>query len=447
MISRKSQKEVQPEILVAEDSPTQAELLRFLLEENGYAVTVTSNGKQALEAARRRKPMLVISDVVMPEMDGYTLCRAIKSDRNLRDVPVMIVTSLSSIQDIAMGLDCGVDNFIRKPYDHDTLISRIDYILSNRKLRKAMKLQMGLEIFLAGKKYYINSEREQILDLLVSSYEEALQLNGALQHSEREVRTLNADLESRAGELEAANRELEEFSHSVSHDLRGPLRHIDAYSTMLEEEYGDRLEGEGSEYLQRLRDAAKRMSQLIDDLLHLSRVTKVEMRREEADLTSLAHEVVFDLRSSQPERRVSVYIEPGMRALCDPRLIRIALENLLGNAWKFTGRCDDAVIEFGVTEHDGVPTYFVRDNGAGFDMAYADSLFSPFKRLHSDSEFPGTGVGLATVQRIVHRHGGRLFAQAEVGKGAEFHFTLEPGPVAGHRDQQILRHRESVPVI
>lgn len=447
MISRRSQKEVQPEILVAEDSPTQAELLRLLLQENGYAVTVTGNGKQALEAARRRKPMLVISDVVMPEMDGYALCRAIKSDRNLQDVPVMIVTSLSGIQDIALGLDSGVDNFIRKPYDHDALISRIDYILSNRKLRKAMKLQMGLEIYLAGKKYYINSEREQILDLLVSSYEEALQLNGALQHSEREVRALNADLELRAGELEASNRELEEFSHSVSHDLRGPLRHIDAYGTMLEEEYGDRLEGEGREYLQRLRDAAKRMSQLIDDLLHLSRVTRVEMRREEADLTALAHEVVSDLRSSQPDRRVSVHIEPGMRALCDPRLIRVALENLLGNAWKFTGKRHDPEIEFGMTEHDGVPAYFVRDNGAGFDMAYAGSLFSPFKRLHSDNEFPGTGVGLATVQRIVHRHGGRLFADAEVGKGAEFHFTLEPGPVGAHGDQQTLSHRESVPVI
>lgn len=446
MISRRSQKEAQPEILIAEDSPTQAELLQFLLQENGYAVTVTSNGKQALEAARRRKPTLVISDVVMPEMDGYALCRAIKADRNLKDVPVMIVTSLSGIQDIALGLDCGVDNFIRKPYDHDALISRIDYILSNRKLRKSMKLQMGLEIYLAGKKYYINSEREQILDLLVSSYEEALQLNGSLQHREREVRALNADLESRAGELEATNRELEEFSHSVSHDLRGPLRHINAYSTMLEEEYGDRLEGEGKEYLRRLQDAAKRMSQLIDDLLHLSRVTKAEMRREEADLTALAHKIVFGLQSSQPDRRVSVHVEPGMRASCDPRLIRIALENLLGNAWKFTGKRDDPEIEFGMTERDGVPTYFVRDNGAGFDMAYADNLFSPFKRLHSDSDFPGTGIGLATVQRIVHRHGGRLFAQAAVGKGAEFSFTLEPGSVAGRGDQQMLSPRETVPM-
>ncbi|HEV8692676.1 MAG TPA: response regulator [Lysobacter sp.] len=446
MTSRKSRKSSQLEILVAEDSPTQAELLRHLLQENDYAVTVTSNGKQALEAARRRKPTLIISDVVMPEMDGYSLCKAIKDDKNLKDVPVIIVTSLSGIQDIAFGLDCGVDNFIRKPYDNDALISRIDYILSNRKLRKSAKMQMGLEVVLAGKKYYINSEREQILDLLVSSYEEALQLNGALQHSEREVRALNASLESRAAELEAANRELEAFSHSVSHDLRGPLRRISAYSSMLEEEYGDRLEGEGRDYLQRLRDATKRMSQLIDDLLKLSRVTRAEMRREGADLTALALEILSQLQSSQPGRQVDVHVERGMRASCDPRLIRIALENLLGNAWKFTGKRNFAHIEFGVAELEGVPTYFVRDNGSGFDMAHADNLFSPFTRLHSDDDFPGTGVGLATVQRIVHRHGGRLFAQAEVEKGAEFYFTLEPGFTPGHKDQQTLR-RESAPAI
>jgi light-regulated signal transduction histidine kinase (bacteriophytochrome) len=287
-----------------------------------------------------------------------------------------------------------------------------------------MKMQIGLEIFLAGRKYYINSEREQILDLLVSSYEEALHLNEALKRSEWEVRALNVDLEQRAAELEVANNELEAFSHSVSHDLRAPLRQINGYVSILEEDCADRLDGDARRYLQQLRASTTRMSELIDDMLHLSRVTRAELMLESTDLSTIAGEVVNDLRRSQPERMIEVHVQPGIRAQCDSRLIRIALENLLGNAWKFTGKRPDPCIEFGVIDRAGTPTYFVRDNGAGFDMAYADSLFSPFRRLHTEEEFPGTGIGLATVQRIVHRHGGRLSVQAEVGKGAEFFFTL-----------------------
>ncbi len=225
-------------------------------------------------------------------------------------------------------------------------------------------------------------------------------------------------------ELSAVNKELEAFSYSVSHDLRGPLRAIDGFSQALLEDYGERVDAEGQEYLARVRAAARRMGQLIDDLLTLSRITRSEVRREEVDLSNLAGAIALELREQAPQREADFAIEPSIRAQGDPRLLHIALENLLSNAWKFTRNGAGARIEFGRTEHDGKPAYFVRDNGVGFDMAYGDKLFGAFQRLHDAREFPGTGVGLATVQRIVHKHGGRVWAQAQAGEGATFYFTL-----------------------
>jgi light-regulated signal transduction histidine kinase (bacteriophytochrome) len=240
------------------------------------------------------------------------------------------------------------------------------------------------------------------------------------------IRQLNEDLERRIRELAAVNRELETFSYSVSHDLRAPLRGIDGFSQALLEEYGDRLDATGHDYLRRVRSAAQRMAELIDDLLDLSRVTRREMRREFVNLSALARAVVDQLQRSEPGRRVEVAVVPGLVATGDPHLVRVLLENLLGNAWKFTSREAHARIEFGARDDGPAPVYFVRDNGVGFDMAYAGKLFGAFQRLHGMAEFPGTGIGLATVQRIVHRHGGRVWVEAEPGKGAVFFFTLQP---------------------
>ena len=246
--------------------------------------------------------------------------------------------------------------------------------------------------------------------------------------AEEQVLRLNAELEQKVAErtvqLEAANKELEAFSYSVSHDLRAPLRGIDGFSLALMEDYADRLDAQGQDYLRRIRAATQRMARLIDDLLNLSRITRGELRRETADLSALASSVAEQLRKTYTERQVEFRIAQGVRAQGDPQLLRIALENLLGNAWKFTGKTADAVVEFGVTEGDGGPAYFVRDNGAGFDVAYAGKLFGAFQRLHDVREFEGTGIGLATVQRIVRRHGGRVWAEGEPGRGATFYFTL-----------------------
>ena len=234
---------------------------------------------------------------------------------------------------------------------------------------------------------------------------------------------LNLALSRQTAELEASNRELASFSHSVSHDLRAPLRAVDGFSQALLEDYGSKLDAQALEYLQRLRAATGRMGDLIDDLLQLSRVTRETMRWEKVDLSALATEIAAELDESEPSRAVVWKIEPGLLTTGHPRLLGVLLRNLLGNAFKFTGKTPEATIEFGAEQREGKMVYFAKDNGAGFNMAYADKLFAPFQRLHAMEEFPGNGVGLATVQRVVHRHGGRVWAEAEVGKGATFRFT------------------------
>ena len=225
-------------------------------------------------------------------------------------------------------------------------------------------------------------------------------------------------------QAERSNAELESFSFSVSHDLRAPLRGIDGFSQALLEDYSDRLDNVGQDYLKRVRSGAQRMGQLIDDLLELSRLTRSEMRYDEVDLSAIAGDITGGLREGEPHRQVDLSISPALVVRGDPTLLRAVLSNLLGNAWKFTAGKELARIEFGVDESEEGKAYFVRDNGAGFDMAYADKLFGVFQRLHDTTEFPGTGIGLAIVQRAVHRHGGRVWGTGEVDKGATFHFTL-----------------------
>lgn len=224
--------------------------------------------------------------------------------------------------------------------------------------------------------------------------------------------------------LEAANKELEVFSYSVSHDLRAPLRTIDGFSQALIEDYPDRLDEQGRYYLERVRAGTQRMAELIDDILQLSRLTRTEMRFETVDISMLAESAIADLRRAEPLRQVEVSIQPDLMAEGDHNLLRIALVNLLANAWKFTGRQPEARIELGAMCDGDVRVFFVRDNGVGFDMTYVNKLFGAFQRLHTTSEFPGTGIGLATVQRIIRRHGGRVWAEGAVNQGATFYFAL-----------------------
>jgi signal transduction histidine kinase len=250
----------------------------------------------------------------------------------------------------------------------------------------------------------------------------------ALRESEEHVRRLNEELEQRViertTELRAANKELEGFAYSVAHELRSPLRSMDGFSLALLEDYGDRLDADGQDCIRRVRAASQRMAQLVDDLLYLSRVTRREVCRERVDLSALARTITAELQGTQPERQVEFVIAKGVVAQGDSHLLRVVMESLLDNAWKFTSKHPRARIEFGITKHDGEVTYFVRDDGVGFDMTYADKLFGTFQRLHAITEFEGTGVGLATVQRIIDRHGGRVWAEGAPEQGATFYFTV-----------------------
>lgn len=243
-----------------------------------------------------------------------------------------------------------------------------------------------------------------------------------------EVQRLNAELELRVGErtaeLERTNKELEAFSYSVSHDLRTPLRAIDGFSQALLEDYSAQLDDTGRDYLARVRSGAQRMGRLIDDLLKLARVSRAALNHEVIDLSTIAEEIVGDLRASDPGRTVDIRITSKLTAVGDMHLMRIVLENLLNNAWKYSSKTEKACIEFGMRQYRGEACYFVQDNGAGFDMAYAGKLFGAFQRLHDAKDYPGTGVGLATVQRIIHRHGGHIWADAAIDKGSTFYFTL-----------------------
>ena len=258
---------------------------------------------------------------------------------------------------------------------------------------------------------------------LLSPFEMALR---GYRRANDELRSMNVELERQAERLALVNGELESFSYSVSHDLRAPLRSIDGFSQALLEDYGDVLDAEGKKFLGFVRDSAQHMAHLIDDLLSLAHVTRSPVHRKPVDMSAVARRIVERLRAAAPTRAVDVVVADSVVADGDERLVTIALENLLGNAWKFTSKQDDAKIEFGVRREGARAVYFVRDNGAGFDMTHAAKLFGAFQRLHSSKEFEGTGIGLATVQRVVHRHGGQVWAEGTPGKGASFYFTLEP---------------------
>ena len=361
---------------------------------------------------------------------AYVLARYELHDR-LRDYFAIIgVVSAASLL-LALLITLWLQTFITRPVLSIARVARRVVDEDNYSLR-AQKISDD-EVGVLADSF------NKMLSVIDQRTEDLEQSNRRLEHeiaerarAENEIHELNTDLERRVQErtaqLNVTNQELEAFCYSVSHDLRGPLRAIDGFSEALIEELPAEMPGESQRYLDRIRAATVRMGQLIDDLLNLSRVSRSELNARTVDLTRLCEEVIDSLSQGQRGRRVDVSIWEGMTVEADERLLRTAMENLLGNAWKFTQHIERPCIEVGVLREPERSVYFVRDNGPGFDMAYADKIFGAFQRLHAVTEFPGTGIGLATVQRIIHRHGGRIWADARVGKGAVFHFTLAPEP-------------------
>ena len=567
-------------ILIAEDSPTQAENLRYFLEQHGYQVVTAKNGREALEMMARYKPNLLISDVVMPEMDGYELCDCIRSDPNLKDLPVIFLTVLDDPAEIMKSLECGADGFIVKPFKEEPLLERIRLMSASQNLRKHEEKQEPVEVVFRGQKYRVNADRSQIMNLLLSTYEAAVEQNSQLLKAQTEMKSqaaelaaqgkelqrlasfpqmnpqpvlemdidgrityynqaavealekigkgadlrnflpddlmdilatakqtgerrfqrevvvdgavffesfhfaeqfkalrlyavditeckrqenemqkllaeqqalteelvatneelatqteeltlqkeelerLNDNLSSEQQLLETANEELESFSYSVSHDLKTPVRAIEGFSRMLMTEHADKLDAEALRLLQVITTNTKLMHHFIDDLLALSRLGRWQLRKSVVNLNSMTRQVFDQLRAQTPERDLQLTLRDLPPGLGDQSLLYQVMQNLLGNAVKFTSYRKIAVIEVGGRTEGKENIYYVKDNGAGFDERYVTNLFRPFQRLHICAEYEGTGIGLAIVKRIIQRHGGRVWAEGKLGEGATFYFTL-----------------------
>jgi signal transduction histidine kinase len=309
-----------------------------------------------------------------------------------------------------------------------------DFSTEKAQLEAAQRSVLNILDDFSEERAHLRDTQRAELNILEDFDEEKAKVELVNQQLEREVedrKRVEAQVQRVNRELLASNKELEAFSYSVSHDLRAPLRSIDGFSQALLEDCADALDERGKSYLHRVRAAAQRMGSLIDDFLNLAKVTRAEVHVERLSISNLARSVAAELQKTQPERQVDFQIEDGLEAAADTRLLRIVLENLLGNAWKFTSKRTHATIQIGAVEAKGAHAYFVRDNGAGFDASYAERLFGAFQRLHAMTEFPGTGVGLATVQRIIQRHGGRVWAEGVVDRGATFYFTLAETPLWG----------------
>ena len=531
-------------LLIVDDDPTSLKLLRVQLEAEGHAVFEAHDGVDALALLNRQRVDAVISDILMPRMDGYRFCHEIRMNVRLHDLPFILYTAtFTSPGDEQLALNVGADKYLPKPASAEIIIAALhevsamphaasqpealqevevlkeysEQLVSKLKNRNTA-LQEQTEVLRLSEARFTNivnlaadaiisvDEKQRILifnqgaerifgytaaemlgqplDVLLPAHlavahrahvrrfatepgpardmNRCAEIRGrrrdgtefpaeasiskvkengefkftvflrdvsAREQAEEEIRQLTINLEQRVlertDELQAANRELEAFSYSVSHDLRAPLRSIDGFSQRLLEDYADRLDNQAKDHLKRIYGATQRMEHLIDGMLTLSGVTRTEIHRKSVDLSALAADVCAEFQKSEPGRKVDWCIESGLIAVGDERLLRVLLINLLGNAWKFTGNTTNAKIEFGSMQNsDGAMEFFVRDNGAGFDMSYAIKLFGPFQRLHLLSEYPGTGIGLATVKRIVVRHGGHVWAKGTVDQGATFYFTL-----------------------
>ena len=418
-------------VLIVEDSMVQAELLRRVLVRAGYRITLAKDGAEGLAAARKAPPRLIISDITMPVMDGFEMCQTIRQDAALKDTPVILLTMLADAKDVIHGLTAGADCYVTKPFNEPYLLSRIKAILAEPPKRGDEEAE--LELTLNEQKYRVRVEPERILNLLVSTYENAVIQNRELMTAQDRLKELSEHLEEKARKLQEVNNDLEGFAYSVSHDLRSPLRAIDGFSNMVLNRYTDKLDDDGRRLLNVIRDNTLKMSHLIDDILAFSRVGRLGISMAEINMDGMAREVFEELRTAEAGHEISVEIDPLPAACGDLAMLRQVWVNLLGNAIKFTGQKSAAKVHVGSYPDGNQNVFFVKDNGAGFDMQYADKLFGVFQRLHGIEEFDGTGIGLAIVKRIVTRHGGRVWAEGKVGEGATIYFTM-PLVAPGNRN-------------
>jgi two-component system, sensor histidine kinase and response regulator len=391
-------------ILLVDDQPDNLLSAEAVLESLGEEIVKAESGREALRQLLEHDFAVIVLDVMMPDMDGFETAALIRERERSRHTPIIFLTALGRGEEhIRRGYTVGAADYLTKPFVPEILRTKVSVFVELHRKTALLRHQ------------------SQQLERQNSELQEAIQRSW---RAEEEIKALNRHLERRVAELDNLNRELETFSYTVSHDLRGPLSRISGFSRALLESYRDQLDDQGRLYLNRIEHSARRTNQLVDDLLSLSRVTRVEMSRQIVDLSGIVHSIAAELVAREPARAVQFVIAEDVHAWGDPDLLRAALLNLLENSWKFTRKHDRARIEFGVMESAKGHTYFLRDDGAGFEMAQAARLFTAFQRLHKASDFEGTGVGLATVERIVRRHGGQIWAEGHMERGATFYFTL-----------------------
>ena len=391
-------------ILLVDDQPENLFSAEAVLESLGEEIVKAESGREALRRLLDDDFAVILLDVMMPDMDGFETASLIRQRERSRLTPIIFLTALGrSEEHMLRGYGIGAVDYITKPFVPEILRSKVSvFVELNRKTR-------------------LLAEQSRLLETQNAELQQAISRS---HQAEDEIKSLNRHLERQLDELEEVNRELEAFSYSVSHDLRGPLSRVAGYARALFEFHSGELDDQGRVFLERIDNSARRMCDLVEDLLNFSRLTRVEMQEERLDLTAMVTGIAAELAARDPERVAEFVIAPGVEGWGDPSLIRAVLLNLLENAWKYTAKHAAARIEFGTEYTPEGLAYYLRDDGAGFDMTHAVRLFRPFQRLHKHSEFEGAGIGLATVERIIRRHGGRIWATGEVERGAAFFFTL-----------------------
>jgi two-component system sensor histidine kinase/response regulator len=378
--------EINKLILIIDDNPVNIQVLAAVLTDAGYQTGVAMSGKQAFEFLEENIPALILLDIMMPEMDGFEVCERIKMNDNHKNIPVIFLTAKSENADILKGFKVGGVDYIVKPFNNAELRARVG----------------------------THMELKQSRDALVKLNEQICQMNEELEQRVAE----------RTVKLKMLNDEQAAFSYAIAHDLRSPLRAMNGYSRFMLEDYSDKMDDDGKDLLQKINSNTLRIADLIDHLLSYSRLSRTEITRTLLNLNELVQSVVQDLQQNQQQRKIQFIVRdlPGINA--DATMITQLFIQLVSNAVKFTSKVEEAVIEIGINLVGNETVFFVRDNGAGFDMEFYNKLFGVFQRLHGVNEFEGYGIGLTFAKAIVDKHGGRIWAESEENKGATFYFTL-----------------------
>jgi signal transduction histidine kinase len=416
-------------ILIVEDSPTQTKMLRFILEENGYIVDSANNGVKALEFIRQKKPNLIITDIIMPVMDGFALCKAVKSNPELKSIPIMLLTSLSDPQDVIKGLQAGADSLLTKPYEDTFLIVCIQNIFANQAIRKNKAQDAEIEIVFAGERYFINSDRMQIIDLLLSTYDNAVQKNNELHKAHADLLEIHRQLEQKNIQLEKLNQEKNHFLSIAAHDLRNPLTTIYTAADLITEELKDKTSSETKEFLEMIKQSSKFMRSLIEELLDVSVIDsgKISLHLEPVNLMDLIRNNAALNRVIAGRKQITVeyHCTDNLPILqLDRKKIEQVLNNLISNAIKYSFPKSKVEIHSKCKNNNLVIS--VSDEGQGIPPSEMDKLFKPFSRtsVKATSGESSTGLGLVIVRKIVEAHNGRVWAESQIKKGSTFYISF-----------------------